>query len=243
MNDNNTSNNDNNIKKTNDLINSACYKSIPSLQSIKHLPLEDQVALLFNENQTLKGKLDELNHNYFLLQNQYNALKTQKEGEQIDNKNKLNDFLLKNNKELQEKNKETEALLEDLISLANDINQAKGKTDLLLSIDQVKQSPDQLKRMLSIIREEVFDDDTLNDNDKCNKNSKNVLKRLKKEKQKNNKDSSEASKSNNTNSYYPYNSKPDCLPCSLGISNSNKGYSPRMCSPNRDSYSQKENSN
>lgn len=229
-------------KEGRDLVNSALYKSIPNLQSIKHLPLEEQVVLLFNENQALKGKVEELSNNYSLLQKENNELKTQKEGDQINNKNKLNDFLIKNNKELQEKNKENEALFEDLISLANEINQAKGNSNEMLTLDQIKQSPEHLKQMLARIREEVFEEDNNEKHDKHG--GALVIRGLKKKKNKNAyNESSEGSKSNNTNSYYRYNNKSDCFPCSLGISNSNKGYSPRMCSPNKDNYSQKEDAN
>lgn len=196
---------------------------------LKKLPPNQQVVFLLNENKKLKEKVEENKRaieELTLLNNKTVGL--------ISTNKEFKDYFIKENKDLSNLNKNYENIIEILIHFLNQLKQIaegkplsknndnlKDKKDIinLLSLNEIKNNPSIVKAFLHNLN-------------LSNHHKKKAMERYRNR----SKRSSHSNQSDNSYDYISSERITNCLPCALGLNNSNKGYSPLLCSPNRLKY-------
>ena len=220
------SNSKNNLNNNND--NKEITKTYNCIQidKIRHLPLEQQILILYNENKQLNNELNKYKNIY--------------------NKNNFED----ENKKFKLLIEEYEKILLEFINFINNINEELNKDKI--NINDIKENSQNLSNFFDSLKNEFLYNIKRNYKRKKKKinnlipqnnfeNSKEYLsddniysnRLIEKLKKLNGKNIL-----NNENYFLEYYNikKKNCVPCKLGLNNSNKGYSPIMCSPNYKKY-------
>lgn len=212
------------------------YNHISSLESISFLPLEEQIRVLYKDNQSLISQLKEY-------QKKYGDLT------EDDKQNKFKSFLMKENEELNTLNKKYEGIMETFLTFLNKINLKLNREQI--DISELKKKSDSVSHLLLPIQSEIL------------MHIKRSIKRKRKGDGFNISRSTteELSSVSDTEDYVPdkyfeklknlnknydginfnYHSPnrvKNCIACDMGLGISQKPYSPLVCSPNKYKYIQ-----
>ncbi len=221
------------------------FKSIHTLKigKIQHLPLEQQILILYNENKQLTNELDR----YKNLFGDIDAL------EGVEGiANQFKNLLIQENENLRNLNKEGEKIINEFIKFINSINEKLDRNKI--NIDDIRKNANNLAKFFSPLKHEIighinrslkrkgkeglssgvsFDSkENLSDDEDY---SKRIIEKLRKL----NQNGYVGSEGNYMLNYYDVEHNTwirNCLPCQLGYNQSSKGYSPIMCSPNYAKY-------
>jgi len=227
------------------------FKSIHTIKigKIQHLPLEQQILILYNENKQLTNELDR----YKKLFGDIDAL------EGVEGiANEFKNLLMQENENLRNLNKEGEKIINEFIKFINSINEKLDRNKI--NIDDIRQNANNLAKFFSPLKHEIighinrslkrkrkdslmsgvsFDSkENLSDDEDY---SKRIIEKLRKL----NQNGFVGPEGNYMLNYYDDEHHTwirNCLPCQLGYNQSSKGYSPIMCSPNYAKYVTNTNS-
>ena len=235
------------------------YKHISSLDEISKFDLNEQIKRLFHNNLQLYQELNDLRNENYLLRKELKRKNNIKGNN--DNEDKFKNFILNENEKLNQINRNNEKILDGLIEKINEITKKKNIENEedenlnIISYNELSEEPDKIKFILDKILPLNKKNKYLN-NKNFNMKLNNDLIKLKNFSINNKKDvndikeniikthkkslsSDVIKKENNENKteFYDYYNKErnkNCYACLFGHNNYTKGYSPLMCSPNKD---------
>lgn len=198
-----------------------------SNSQFNNLTLDQQVIVLLNENKILKDKVEQYKKAFKELSIANNATKGLN-----DSNKEFKNFLIRENEDLLNSNKNYEEIIELFIHFINQLkiisegkslsNSFRNENEThLLSLEEIKTNPLLVKSFLH----------NLNLNNHRNEKAKE-----RKQSKSKNKRNNSLNRSVDSYDYIRPERIANCLPCSLGYNNSSKGYSPLLCSPNRILY-------
>ena len=217
--------------------NNSMFFQITSLDSISSLPLQEQIRILYKDNQSLQERLKSY-------QSRYGDIN------EDEKQNKFKSFLMKENEDMNTLNKKYENIIESFLSFINKINIGLGREQI--DISEIKRKSDSVGHLLLPLQSEIL------------MHIKRSIKRRRKGgvySMTTTENSSEVSDSEdyrpdkymeklrNLNSnydgkifnYYSPDRVRNCIACDMGLGNSQRPYSPIACSPNRYKYIQYSN--
>lgn len=212
------------------------YNHISSLESISFLPLEEQIRVLYKDNQSLMGQLKEY-------QKKYGDLT------EDDKQNKFKSFLMKENEEINTLNKKYEGIMETFVSFLNKINLKLNREQI--DITELKKKSDSVSHLLLPIQSEILMHIKRSIKRKRKGDGFNISRTT----------TEELSSVSDTEDYVPdkyleklkklnknydginfnYHSPnrvKNCIACDMGFGISQRPYSPLVCSPNKYKYIQ-----
>ena len=216
-------------------------KSIHTMKidKIHHLPFQQQILILYNENKQLTNELDR----YKALFGDIDALEAT---EGIANE--FRNLLMQENEKLKYLIEEGDKIIQDFINFINSFNERLDKDKI--NLDDVKHNKHNLAKFFSPLKQEILGHierslkreakndlkDLVNLNEFQLTDDDNYGKRVIEKLKKLNTNGFVGADGNYMLNYYYDKNPKDCIACDLGYNNSSKGYSPIMCSPNYAKY-------
>ena len=213
--------------------NNSMYFQITSLDSISSLPLQEQIRILYKDNQSLQERLKSY-------QSRYGDIN------EDEKQNKFKSFLMKENEDMNTLNKKYENIIESFLSFINKINISLGREQI--DISEIKKKSDSVGHLLLPLQSEIL----MHIKRSIKRRRKNGVYSMTTENSSDISDSEDyrpdkyMEKLRNLNrnydginfNYYSPDRVKNCIACDMGLGNSQRPYSPIACSPNRYKYIQ-----